>query len=227
MSFMEPFEELSYYKGAAELTRFEKVIYVEGNNKFFYQSFSEISKYLIIGNFNCMDIIEMVKLYDNAHGIVDLDFTMNCSIDRIYPINYYSIENITLLYDYRYYDIVDKLNELINIYSIETVRQHKYVFQITRNEERYPSSFDIILHSKKHHEQFSEYINTNIICKSSFLRFMDLKSIVEKSSRYLREKGHLEKIDYIDNLFEKIPRPKFEKLFGQENLIRISEDLSI
>lgn len=216
-----------YFDGVINLIQNERWIYVEGNNKFFYQSYNEISHIPMIGNKNCSDIISLVTDNINFYGILDLDFSNNNSIDRVYTINYYSIENLSLLYDKRYFSIKDEVINHINQHSLSLARIHKILVHIDRFPNKRAKKLSLTLDSKKHHSQYHNYINNKILSEILFIQFMDLKRVVEFGASFLRQIGRINRIDYIDDLFNKLPNQRISFLFENNVYTRMKYDLNI
>ncbi|GAA3412607.1 hypothetical protein ACFFNY_32905 [Paenibacillus hodogayensis] len=86
-----------YNRGKLKLVT-QPIIYVEGkSNKIFYQQLEEFSDKFIDNGGNCSNIRAKVESQPNSYGIIDHDYE-EISHEKLFPINFYSIENISLIY---------------------------------------------------------------------------------------------------------------------------------
>ena len=74
-------------------------IYFEGKcNKKFYANFNIFKKYTLLNGNSCYNIIKKVENNNNCIGIIDGDFDDSKKGDKIFKIDFYSIENIVVIY---------------------------------------------------------------------------------------------------------------------------------
>ena len=74
-------------------------IYFEGEcNKKFYANFDFFKKHTLLNGNSCSNIIKKAGNNDNCIGIIDGDFDDSKIDDKIFKIDFYSIENIVVIY---------------------------------------------------------------------------------------------------------------------------------
>lgn len=209
-----------FKKGAMALIN-KPILYVEGKtSKVFYLQLEEIKDFFSIQNGgDCGRIKLLVESEKNSFGIIDKDYR-NLNHPKLFPINFYSIENIALIY-------IDSLNGFKNIlkgfieeHGVLNASIHIPLFTINYHPNKRAKDFTLILTSDIHDTQFLSYIQENIICTETFLKYKDLKKMVELYVKYYKLLGN-GKIHYITNLANYIPSKSINHIFLDSVLEKI------
>ncbi|MFL0533161.1 hypothetical protein [Bacillus anthracis] len=205
-----------YYKIVKEVVNVP-TIYVEGEcNKIFYQQLIELEGMLIENGGSCIDIKQKILREENSFGIVDHDYEENFD-EKLFPIDFYSLENVSLIHIKELEALKVSINEYLNRYNIERARVHKCKFVIIRNEEKRPINFNIELLDKKHHNQFERYINSRIISEDNFLQYKDIKLLVENYIRFYREYSGVQ-LNYLTDLTNSLKYASVTEIFDEITL---------
>lgn len=189
-------------------------IYFEGKcNKKFYANFNIFKKYTLLNGNSCSNIIKKVENNNNCIGIIDGDFDDSKRGDKIFKIDFYSIENVVIIYHKLF-------NELKKEFLHPFFSSHKIIRNhIQVESDNYNQCFKL-KPGNPIDNKYHEYINKKIDNKDDFIRYMNLKKVVDKFSIY--------KINCINTNKEdkKIYRKYIETLFNYMNDSHISEIFS-
>ena len=151
-----------------------------------------------------LDCIEVRKLVKRATsgviGIVDGDFDDSFEHENLFKLDYYSIENVVLIY----HKGVQKLKEKTLVY-LENNLEKKFRIDHTHDGENIT-----IRRSSRIDSRFDDYVRRKIIDKDSYIRYMDLKNFVNGFSSK----------NYQSTLPTQV---KFEELFSQDSFERFVE----
>ncbi len=209
-----------FKKGAMALIN-KPILYVEGKcSKSFYLQLKEIKDFFLIQNGgSCERIKSLVESEKNSFGIIDKDYR-NLNHPKLFPLNFYSIENISLIY-------IDSLSELKNIlkdfieeHGLINASIHIPLFTINYHPNQRAKDFILSLTSGTHHAQFIPYIQESIICTETFLKYKDLKKLVELYVKYYKLTGK-GKINYITDLSDHIPSKSIKHIFLESMVEKI------
>ena len=215
-----------YTRGSDKMLRNEIRIFVEGGlNKAFYSQFSEINKNMIENNGSCSKIIKKVSESENYFGIIDNDFRLKGEFveDRVFRIDYYSIENIVILNHSKYVKLREKLDNILNSVSITDYAKNKLDVNILRIKNR-PTDFKFESIAQ-HHPQYHSYITSQILDASSYYKYMDLKKCVTTFMKYIHEKEGSFKNKHILELYDNLQDKTIKSIFDDREFIRISNSL--
>ncbi|MGA5696767.1 hypothetical protein ACPCHU_19455 [Bacillus bombysepticus] len=213
------YDREKYNKGKMKLIT-QPLIFVEGNsNKIFYQQLNELKNKIIENGGDCIQIKKRVESQTNCYGIVDHDY-LDHSHEKLFPINFYSVENISLIY-------IDKLEDLrLSIHKYiytnefeEIILQKPFLKMLFDKESKRVIDFNIILTNQKHHDQYKTYITKNIMSETTFMKYKDLKKVVELYIRFYKLKNS-EKINHIFDLAQHLPKKSIEDIFDEATLDR-------
>lgn len=208
------YDKSKFQRGKLQMVS-QPIFYVEGErNKFFYQQFEELSTINLENGGSCPSIRAKVNSQKDSYGIIDRDYLFH-SNPKLFPIDYYSIENLSLIYMNRFEELKTNLIEFINLHGLNKVKNHKISLTMNLNKTLYRiTDFSLEL-SDTHDSQFSTYIESAITCNSSFIRYSSMKHIVEKYVKFHKSKYGF-KINHINDLMENIPSKSIEVLFDSE-----------
>ncbi|PEA78013.1 hypothetical protein CN676_12070 [Bacillus wiedmannii] len=203
----------------------QPIIFVEGrSNKIFYQQLNELKDKIIENGGNCTQIKEKVESQNNYYGIVDHDY-LEHSHEKLFPINFYSVENIALIYINELEDLRLSIRKYVETNKLEAIILHKPCLKIISEEgTKRVTGFNIILTSQKHHEQYVKYINNNIVSGITFMKYKDLKKVVELYVKFYKLKNG-EKINHIIDLARHLPAKSIEEIFDETTLNRFTKIL--
>jgi len=214
------------YNRVKKLMVSQPIIYVEGKgNKVFYQQLDELSNLYIENGDSCVAIKEKVALELNSYGIVDKDFNHTLP-PKIFPINFYSIENISLMYISEFSDLQNQLIKYINITQLENARLQKQILKIHNHPHTKRTTGYSILSSGSHHNQFEPYILENIVCYNSFLQYQNLKNVVSTYIKYYKSAQQI-KIKYLINLANYLPTKSLIHIFDEDTLKKFNKTFGI
>lgn len=172
------------------LSASDKKIFFEGKvNKKYYQKIVLFRKYTLVNGGSCSDIKNIVSNDKDKkfYGVIDGDFE-NKDLARIYQIDFYSIENIVLLYHVTlapYLKIL--ISDLKNYYQKEKSIRHRLIQNINCTGH-FVFKKDLEINS-----QFHEYIDFKIFDETTFLKYMDLKNIVSSYMMFLKQNSTIPK----------------------------------
>ena len=200
----------------------DKKIFFEGKtNKKYYQKIELFRKYTLDNGGPCSNIKKIVSQNSKFYGVIDGDF-YNENTDRIYQIDFYSVENIVLIYHgilgFHLSSLVKTLKKYFN--DEEKIR-HRLI--LTRNSEQCFA----LERELKIDSQFYDYIDETIIDEETFLKYMDLKKIVGSYMSILEQNAEISKEcrkaakDYIPTCNE----IKIDELFSISVAKRVNLDL--
>lgn len=201
-----------YNRGKTKLIT-QPIIYVEGNsNKIFYQQLNELKDKFIENGGSCNQIRQKVESKNNVYGIVDRDYE-NINHPKIFPIDFYSMENISLIFIEGLQDLLESVKRYFHKHDLDEVRfyQPNLIVNVDTNTKRV-KNYDIILTNKKHHDQYQTYITKNIISENTFLQYKDVKKIVERYVKYLRSKQGV-RLNHIIDLADHLPSKSIKIIF--------------
>lgn len=220
------YDREKYDRGKMKLVT-QPIIYVEGlSNKVFYQQLKELKNYLIDNGGNCTQIKKKIESQSNCYGIVDHDYLAH-NHENLFPINFYSVENISLIYMKELEDLRASIHNYVKTNRLETLRFHKPHLEMYSDEKsNRVIDFNIILTNEKNHEQFNEYITNNILCGMTFMKYKDLKKIVERYVKFHKRKYGGDKINHIIDLAEHLPSKSIEEIFDETTLGKFTERLN-
>jgi hypothetical protein len=173
------YEKDKYNNGARSLLKFDKVFLIEGElSKPFYQNLPEICKYTIKNGGSCNSIKEEVKKYDNYYGIIDNDYNDFSVIthERIFRIDYYSIENIVLNEHPEYHSLKEKILNLVVSSNFGEIVIRKLKLRIIRNQNNKAEEVEILF-TDCFHYQYHKFLKEQIN-KNNYLKYIDLKECV-------------------------------------------------
>lgn len=213
-----------YNRGKLHLVT-QPIIYVEGNsNKFFYQQLNELRDKFVDNGGSCIQIKAKVESQSNSYGIVDHDY-QEINHEKLFPINFYSIENISLIFIEELYNLRESILKNISENTLEVVRLYKFHLNICFDKEsKRVTNYNLVLTDQKHHDQYIEYITKNIISESTFMRYKDIKKIVERYVKFLKAKNGV-KINHIIDLAENLPSKSINEIFDKATLERFNKVL--
>ncbi|WML50168.1 hypothetical protein RCG23_10270 [Neobacillus sp. PS3-34] len=215
------FDKEKYNRGKLKLVT-QPIIYVEGkSNKIFYQQLEELQNKFIENGGNCSVIKTKVESQPNSYGIVDHDYAEICH-EKLFPINFYSIENISLIYINKFNHLNEIIVEYIKEHGIELARIHIPRLIINYEENRRVKDYNLDLTSEKHQDQYIDYIENKIVCDTSFMRYKNLKKIVELYIKFIKNK-YSERINYITDLVDFLPSKSIEDIFDANTLRKLKQ----
>lgn len=198
------------------------IIYVEGrSNKVFYQQLIELNDKFVDNGGSCIDINRKVDSENNSYGIVDHDYS-EINHEKLFPINFYSLENISLIYIQELDDLRESIEKYIIENTLKTVSIHKADFKMYHDKTKRVKGYHIILSSRKHHDQFNEYILNKIVCEKTFMRYKDIKKVVEQYIKFYKSKYSV-KVHHIIDLAEYLPSKSIKHIFDKPTLERLNK----
>lgn len=219
------YDKSKYDRGKSHLVT-QPILYVEGNtSKIFYQQLIELQDKFVENGGSCSAIKIKVKNDTTSFGIIDSDYSIVAQ-DRIFPIDYYSIENISLVHITELIDLKKSLINYVLTYKLSKVRLYKTIFDVFRDENNRVKEYKINLGAQKHHSQYNSYIANNIVCEMTFLRYKDLKTVVEKYVKF-HKSMYSEKINYISELADYLPSKSIKEIFNSHNLERLEKTFEL
>lgn len=182
------------------------VIYAEDPE--FYRCYINPNTVVNPEGMSCDKVRKCVKESNNLNviGIVDGDFNDDLEHEKLFKIDYYSIENIAL---YHHRSILCLKNVILEHLS-ERVEK-KFRLKITFDS----SDFTIKWDKNRIPKQFDNYINRKINCENDFLKYMDVKKVVN-------DFGKRNKLDFKKSLAKYV---RFESLFSEPELERLMDIL--
>lgn len=204
-----------YHKGAMALNEGNVIILVEGaSNKLFYSKFNEIKHIAIFrpldldkGSNSCINIKSLIKENDGWCAILDKDF-QDYTQDRIFNLDYYSLENVVLCHHKKFNELYRDISSLIEK-NVGDYRNKRLTIKVLDEGKR----SEIIILSETH-LQFSDYVEKTIVDSVSYLKYMDVKKIVEVFDSLLTTKisGH-KKRKYFEELYDELNDKSLLNLF--------------
>ena len=159
----------------------KKIFFEEKINKKYYQQITLFRKYTLENGGSCSDIKNKVSKNNSFYGVIDGDFVRE-DLDRIYQIDFYSIENIVLIYHDTLDSHLENLRrDLKNHYKKEKLIRHRLIQNINCSKSfAFEKGSEINL-------QFYDYIDNKINNEKTFLKYMDLKKIVCSYMIFLKQ----------------------------------------
>ncbi|GAB1762907.1 hypothetical protein [Priestia megaterium] len=217
------YDKVKYNRGKLNIVT-QTMIYVEGkNNKIFYQQFKELQRVFIENGGNCNNIEAKVNLRPNSYGIIDRDYT-DTNHAKLFSINFYSIENISLIYIEALKELREKIIKYVEEHGLDSTRISIPKLEINYGEDNRVRDYNLQLTLKKHHDQYKDYIENAINCEQTFMRYKDLKKVIE-SYVYFAKNKYSTRINYITDLVESLPCKSIEVIFDTNNLNRLKQVL--
>ncbi|KFF56619.1 hypothetical protein CM50_15365 [Bacillus subtilis] len=135
------------------------------------------------------------------------------------------MENISLIYINELDDLRDSISKYVFENTLEVVRLYKSHLNICFDKERKRvKGYNIVLTDQKHHDQYIRYITKNIVCEKTYMRYKDIKKIVELYVRYYKSK-HGVKLNHIIDLAEYLPSKSIAEIFDKTTLARLNKIL--
>lgn len=225
--FSSKSEQEKYRMGVEKLTKSEVWIYCEGKtNALFYQNFPEISKIPFQNGGSCSDIILKVSRDSFKYGIIDNDYRVEVNYDRIYPIDFYSIENIFL----EYWPFLSSFKEIIKEkeedIGLNSLIYHNIESNITYDLSRKPIKFDISLSRKENSADF-KYLMKSINDIEHIYKYKRLKKVILEYFKFLKIKHGCSKDTMINhsNLYDYIPNGELCNIFKTEVYRKLENEL--
>ena len=223
-------DKIKYLQGFEELTENEKWIYVEGkSNGVFYKRYSEFGRLPIKSGGSCSNIIALVKNNKNRFGIIDNDYRLNFNIDRVYTVNFYSIENISLLFCPILEGLRQEIQKFAFKYDFESLRKGKLSSDISRSLDYRPLEYSISLSGFENEPEILHYLENKIQCIEDVYRYKRLKSEVEKYVVFLKEtrgKGFIKQFEFC-YLIDLLPSKELYFIFERNVFERLQSDLLV
>ncbi|MDU5765256.1 MAG: hypothetical protein E6Z94_01640 [Streptococcus salivarius] len=200
----------------------DKKIFFEGKtNKKYYQKIELFRKYTLDTGGPSSNIKKIVSQNSKFYGVIDGDF-FNENLDRIYQIDFYSIENIVLSYHgILGFHLLSLVELLKDYFKSEQKIRHRLI--LTKDSHQCFA----IEKELKIDSQFYDYIDEKIIDEETFLKYMDLKKIVGSYMVILKQNDEISKEcrkaakDYIPTCNE----IKINELFSVSEVERIRREL--
>ncbi|NLQ42967.1 hypothetical protein D3845_00920 [Streptococcus mutans] len=159
----------------------DKVFLFEGKvNKKYYQKIDYFRPYRLENGGSCSNIVKKVLENKLFHGVIDGDFEHK-NFERIYQIDFYSIENIILIYNSEFKKLVKILKKYYK--DNETIRK-RLVQDTSKNK------FSIRA-DKPIEKTFHKYIDETINDENTFLKYMDLKKLANSYSNFIIKQNSL------------------------------------
>ena len=182
-----------------ELSTNSIVIYAEDPE--FYRYYVSPSSMVSMKKLDCVKVRELVKKSPSGViGIVDGDFDDSLEHEHLFKLDYYSIENVVLIYHKR----IRELKENALIY-LKNGFDKKYRLSHTRDGKTIT-----VKKSSRIDSRFDKYVKRKITNEHSDIKYMDLKDFVNSLSS--------------DNYQKTLPtQVKFEQLFSQYSFERFVE----
>lgn len=211
---MDNIDVEKYHEGAMALNEGNTIILVEGvSNKLFYSKFEEIKHIAIFrpldldkGSSNCINIKDLIKNNEGWYAILDKDFQC-CTQDRVFHLDYYSLENVVLCHHKKFNKLYKEIFSLIKN-NMDTYKNKRLTIK-SSGEKKY----DIIILSETH-PQFCGYIEKTIVDSISYLKYMDVKKIVEVFDALLAKTiARHKKKKYFEELYDEINDKSLLNLF--------------
>ncbi|MCJ2170926.1 MULTISPECIES: hypothetical protein, partial [Enterococcus] len=142
----------------------------------------------------------------NKIGIVDKDYGQYQYQKNIFSIDFYSIENVSLIFCTQFDDLKRQLSEFVDYHGMEFIRLKNIIGDFKYNKEiEECDPFQLVIKDDCH-VFFHDYINSNITDLYSFFRYKDLKKVIEKYSRFYKSKyGKSNYRHYIHDLLVFLP----------------------
>jgi len=213
------------------------VIYVEGNNIIFYKKLKELERYFIdtdnknsLPNGNCCSEIRRQVREDRKQGkksyaILDRDYNDLNSFDNfIFPIDYYSLENVSLLFMEEFKPLENKIIDYVQE-DFENRRFENLKLIIKRYDDKRVRDFEIDNNGKVHSD-IENYISNVINSNNYLLRYKDLKMLITSFVSYNKQKNGKEaNIKYFDDLPERLPEKSIKYLFDDKTYSEVMREL--
>ncbi|HFC9129806.1 TPA: hypothetical protein QFV07_002594 [Enterococcus faecium] len=199
------------------------VVLVEGNNKFFYQNIVEFKNCTVDSSGSCSCIRKEVQAKldqgnDRIIGIVDKDYSNGPRERNIFSIDFYSIENISIKFYQKMSGIHPFFDSLFQMHSIESLRKQKLCGHcVFNNEKKEYEPFCIKLDGECD-QQFHDYINSEIVNEETFLKYKDLKKVVELYAKFYKGvNGKKNQLEYIYELSDSIPKSSLRYIMREND----------
>lgn len=215
------YNTVKYRSGAAKLGK--KFVYVEGkSNKFFYQELYELKSVIVRPGGSCINIKNTVSESQNFFGIIDNDYYFHEVVDRIYTIDYYSLENVVIENIPEFNDLKEGL---ISFYKNDndSARFKKLKCNHLKKDNRVVS-FELKV-GKRHHEQYDVYIRSRILSEQSFLKYKDLKGTLNEYYSFYKQQPGNKKIEYFKCLVGFLKSNKLSEVMSVGEYARLKSAL--
>ena len=201
----------------------DKKIFFEGEiNKKYYQNIALFRRYTLENGGSCSNIKRKVSQNSAFYGVIDGDFLKE-DLERIYQIDFYSIENIILIYHDDLASYLTFLKSILeNHFRSEKTIRHRLIQNIDC-KDRFAIKKDL-----KINPQFYDYIDEKIIDELTFLKYMDLKKIVDSYMSFLKQDPSITKEckkiikKYISTCYV----ITIDELFSDTELLRVQLELT-
>ncbi|WP_145957838.1 hypothetical protein [Lactococcus lactis] len=196
----------SYKDIAEKMFSYNLVVYAEDPE--FYKFYFKPNVIIDPVGLSCDRVREHVTKSGNINviGIVDGDFNDSIEHSNLFKIDYYSIENMLLC----------------NHTKLETFKQDiiSYVREKSIKKNRLSISFDnnnYFLHKEntKIQKKFLDYINTKIVTPEQYIKYMDLKNIVQAHQKKFKK-------IYISTLHTQV---KINEIFSESETSRLKSKI--
>lgn len=220
------------YTTEAHVMMGEVVVLVEGNNKFFYQNIVEFKNCTVDSSGSCSCIRKKVREElnhgnDKIIGIIDKDYSQSPKESNIFSIDFYSIENISLKFYKKMSGILPYFDSLFKKYSIESLRKQNLCGHCVFNKEMKQYELFCIKLDGECDQQFHDYIDSEIVNKETFLKYKDLKKVVELYAKHYKGvNGKRNKLEYIDKLSDSIPDSSLRAIMKEYDYKIVTEYIS-
>ena len=209
------------YYDIANLMNTGLIIYFEGEcNKKFYANFDFFKKHTLLNGNSCSNIIKKAGNNNNCIGVIDGDFDDSKIDDKIFKIDFYSIENIVVIYHKLFNELKKEfLHPFFSNHKI--IRKHIQV-ELGNYNQSFKLKFGNLIDNKYH-----EYINKKINNEDDYVKYMNLKKVVDKFSIYKINCRNTNKEDkniyrkYIETLFDYMNNCNINVLFSNSEFSRI------
>lgn len=198
-----------------------KVLFVEGYlDSLFYSKFKETFSFVL--HYDSSGVSDLLRLHgehENSYAIIDRDYTESYNIPRVYCIDFYSIENIILKH-HKLFDNLKKRLEKINL-SYFINRDYIYNIEVFIDDQDGIN----ILRGTTIHEQYKSYILKKINDNDKFLKYFNLKKIVNAfKKKTARKNKKLSKLFHVLDLYEGESFASIYDLFDTRTVEKMIED---
>lgn len=159
-----------YKKLAEKMNKHNLVIYAEDPE--FYRRYFDPNTIVDPTGLSCDKIRKHVMTTGNTNvvGIVDGDFNYMLEHENLFKIDYYSIENILLVNHQKLSDLRSAITDFVDENHII-----KYSLDITFDS----NNFYLKKKTKSISDVFDSYVNRKIINSKMYIRYMDLKWLIQ------------------------------------------------
>ena len=216
---LDEFESLS----EEMLPSSDKKIFFEGEkNKKYYQNIALFRSYTLESGGPSSNIKRKVSENSAFYGVIDGDFFKE-DMERIYQIDFYSIENIILIYHDDLASYLTILKRILkNYFRSEKTIRHRLI-RNTDCKDCFSLKKDLEISP-----QFYAYIDEKIIDELTFLRYMDFKKIVDSYMSFLKQDSRVPKEckTIINKYISTCHVITIDELFSDTELLRVQRELT-